>query len=347
MNKKRTDISVIVPCRNSRKMLPSLLEALKDQQEAAKEIIIVDNGSTDETYAFVRSYAQKYPQMNILLVQESKPGRSRARNKGIQMARGSLLAFTDSDCVPDRSWLKSITLFFSQHPEVDALGGIIRSYKPFSLAQKLKDAERASLSRKNTGKITNRIEMVISKFMDTANLALKKESLGNIIFDEDLVRAEDMAFNFQLFDRGLSLRVNVPEVLVYHVERETLGAYLSMIFQYRCSYAEIIKKTFPKRLLLLLPGIPPVNIPFPFTAFIGQQFFLLTAILVLSILFPLLSLFALLLYIIVVTAKVFFVSEAETALGSAFIISLVRIAQKILSEAGKITGSIRYDLMCL
>jgi len=91
-NKK---ISVIVPTYNSLKWLNRCLESISNQKYQNLEIIVVDNGSTDGTWAYLKEYKKKDPR--LVPVFEEEKGTTYARNKGIQAANGDYLCFIDSD----------------------------------------------------------------------------------------------------------------------------------------------------------------------------------------------------------------------------------------------------------
>jgi glycosyltransferase involved in cell wall biosynthesis len=95
-------ISVIVPVWNEEKRIGQCIEALKRQSLRSDlfEIIVVDNGSTDSTAAVASNYA------GVVLLHEPRPGSYTARNTGLAHARGEYVAFTDSDCIPQRDWLE-------------------------------------------------------------------------------------------------------------------------------------------------------------------------------------------------------------------------------------------------
>ena len=117
-------LTVIVPARNERRNIGNCLQALAAQTRVPDQVIVVDNGSTDGTGDFVRSERARYPHMNVELTIETAPGPAAARNCGIRMAQGSIIAFTDADCIPEPQWTARIVELFEQHPELAALGGI-------------------------------------------------------------------------------------------------------------------------------------------------------------------------------------------------------------------------------
>jgi glycosyltransferase involved in cell wall biosynthesis len=96
-------VSVIVPVQNGADSIVRNVEALlaQDYPREKYEVIIVDNGSLDST----KELTGKYP---ITLLEENGVKNSYvARNKGISFSKGQILAFTDSDCVPDPGWLSA------------------------------------------------------------------------------------------------------------------------------------------------------------------------------------------------------------------------------------------------
>lgn len=92
------------------KALTSLVEQTIDRE--LYEIVVVDNGSCDETAAIVSDFISKYT--NIVYLYEPVTGLSKARNTGAEAARGQYLAFLDDDAVASPSWLANILKVFSQ-----------------------------------------------------------------------------------------------------------------------------------------------------------------------------------------------------------------------------------------
>ncbi len=95
-------VSVIVPVYNTARYLAACIEGLLDQDfdPSAYEILAVDNNSTDESASII----ERYPRVRLL--HEPKQGSYAARNRGVREAKGEIIAFTDSDCVPERDWLR-------------------------------------------------------------------------------------------------------------------------------------------------------------------------------------------------------------------------------------------------
>lgn len=86
------NISVIIPCYNRQSLIARAIDSVLAQTYAALEVIVVDDGSSDNSADFIR---RQYP--NVKLLQQSQHGVSHARNQGIRLAQGNWIAFLDSD----------------------------------------------------------------------------------------------------------------------------------------------------------------------------------------------------------------------------------------------------------
>ena len=88
-------VSAVVPAYNAERYIETTLQALVAQNYSHVEIIVVDDGSTDRTFAVAATLAQTYPQIRIL--QQPNQGVAAARNRGIAEARGEFVAPIDAD----------------------------------------------------------------------------------------------------------------------------------------------------------------------------------------------------------------------------------------------------------
>jgi GT2 family glycosyltransferase len=97
-------VTVIIPARDAGRVLPATLAAIGD----AVDVIVVDNGSRDDTAAVAVAHGAR-------VVHEPRPNRGRARNAGARATDSELLAFLDADCVPDPGWLEALTACLGEH----------------------------------------------------------------------------------------------------------------------------------------------------------------------------------------------------------------------------------------
>ena len=111
-------VSVIVPAFNAANTIQYCIDALQNQTILSTdyEIIVIDDGSDDNTWEIV-------DKNNVHLVSQSKMGPAAARNLGVKCARGSIVLFTDADCVPASNWIEQMLIPF-ESPEVVGAKGV-------------------------------------------------------------------------------------------------------------------------------------------------------------------------------------------------------------------------------
>ena len=113
------NISVVIATFNRSEKLAGCLTAVTHQSYSPHEIIVVDDASTDNTQHLVQT---RFPNVRYLR-QTTNRGPAAARNQGVWLASGEIVAFTDDDCVPPPNWLQEIAAAFRRHPDVVGVGG--------------------------------------------------------------------------------------------------------------------------------------------------------------------------------------------------------------------------------
>jgi GT2 family glycosyltransferase len=118
----RMSVSVVIATYNRAALLDECLAHLGTQRfSAGDEVIVVDNGSTDETAAVVARHQATFA-APLQLIHESRPGKSRAIARALAVASGDVLAFTDDDVNVDARWLDAVRDAMTD-PEIALLGG--------------------------------------------------------------------------------------------------------------------------------------------------------------------------------------------------------------------------------
>ena len=118
------DVSVILATRDRAELLEQTLHHLARQELGAIrwQVIVADNGSTDRTPEVLRAAAATLP---LETVTEPVPGKNRALNRALPLARGRLLVFTDDDVVPEPSWIAELGAAAERWPDDAVFGGRI------------------------------------------------------------------------------------------------------------------------------------------------------------------------------------------------------------------------------
>lgn len=109
------ELSVIIPCYNAASTLAEQLEALVSQAFSLTwEVIVSDNGSTDETIVVAESFQSRLPHLRVIQATERR-GAAHARNRGVAVARSEFLAFCDADDVVGDGYLQAVYDALKQH----------------------------------------------------------------------------------------------------------------------------------------------------------------------------------------------------------------------------------------
>jgi len=124
MSPRSVDVSVVIPTRNRADWLDECLSTLAQQRTASRfEVVVVDNASEDGTPGTIAAWRERDDRFRG--VTEARLGRSAAMNKGVAVARGGLIAFTDDDVFVDPSWIEAYVRLFARHPGAELAGGPI------------------------------------------------------------------------------------------------------------------------------------------------------------------------------------------------------------------------------
>lgn len=124
MDKKlKLEISVIIPTRNRVELLQKTLTSIYGQTLSTKkfELLVIDNGSTDETKQVCESFRAKFP--NFQYLYEPQPGLHRGRHMGLKAAQGEILTYADDDIEAFPNWLSEIHNTFQINEQIALVGG--------------------------------------------------------------------------------------------------------------------------------------------------------------------------------------------------------------------------------
>lgn len=105
-------VSVVMPCYNNAALLSASVHSVLQQDYPNIELIVVDDGSTDNSIAVLQSFGDK-----ISIIQQKNQGPAAARNTGIQAAKGQFIAFNDSDDIWLPGKLTAQITYLQQHPD--------------------------------------------------------------------------------------------------------------------------------------------------------------------------------------------------------------------------------------
>ncbi len=201
-------ISVIIPHFNQPDLLARCLGALHPQAAGAHtvEIIVIDNGSAVPPADVVA----RFP--GVRLDREATPGPGPARNHGVALSAGEVLAFIDADCVAARDWLAVIAWSFDSDPAALVLGGDVQILHA--------DPARPTMLEAYEAEFAYRMEHYIKRqnFTGTGNLAMRRGVFDRVGGFAGIGVAEDRDWGQRAHAQGIAITW-VPGMLAFHPAR--------------------------------------------------------------------------------------------------------------------------------
>jgi glycosyltransferase involved in cell wall biosynthesis len=160
------------------------LNALFVPRDVDWQVLVVDNGSTDDTTTVLRQYALRLPLRPVI---ERTPGLSHARNRALAETTGDLLLFTDDDVRVDSHWMEALVDAFERHPRAAVAGGIIEPLFSAAPPSDLLDAF-PELLRGFCGLDHGPDARTLhdGEYVFGANMAFRRAALGGIQFKTSL-----------------------------------------------------------------------------------------------------------------------------------------------------------------
>jgi glycosyltransferase involved in cell wall biosynthesis len=223
--KNPPDISVVIPTYNRCSLLKECLQSLEKQTYPCElfEVIVVDDGSHDETPMFLKEFTSR-SNLKLLNVRQENKGPAAARNAGIRLAQGDRIVFIDDDCLPTPDWLKEITSGYSNN--VGGMGGRILPMQSNTWIGRYCHHKRIHETPAfKDGSID---------YLITANASFSRKALVEAEgFDEQYryPGGEDPDLSRRIRALGYVLTYN-EAAIVYHRHRETLGTLIRTYYRY-------------------------------------------------------------------------------------------------------------------
>lgn len=195
-------ISVIIPCYNQAQYLESSIESIRIQKFEDWEIIIINDGSTDNTQEVAEEYAKQ--DSRIRIINQENKGLSSSRNTGIKSALGSILNFLDADDKHLTDSLSTVVKYFNEDPKTEVLVSSYSYFKGKSIFHSHIFEERViSIESFFNSNLAPPVSFFIKKTC--------QEIVG--LFDETLKSCEDWDFWIRAAKAGARIKT-ISDVLV-------------------------------------------------------------------------------------------------------------------------------------
>jgi len=219
-------VSVVIPVLNGAATIADTLAGLLSQASSpTAEILVVDNGSSDATRAIVETFP-------VMLLTETRPGPAAARNRGLQAARGAVIAHLDADTLPTRRWLAEIAAPFAD-PGVTQVAGRMLGYRPSTpaecyYAQYFLDCEEEN---------AHAAEL---PFAAAGNMAVRRDAMLAVGgWDEAFRVSQDVDLSYRLQRRFAAPIRYQPGALVFVRTSRTVAELKSRAFKYGQGRAQL------------------------------------------------------------------------------------------------------------
>lgn len=214
-------VSIIIPTFNGASRIANCLDALLKQTAGRNaEILVVNDGSTDKTASVVGGYPSE-----VHLVTQANAGPAAARNRGALEAGGTIILFTDDDCVPMPDWLDAMLQPFKD-PEVVGARGVYRT------RQKSLVARFVQIEYEDKYRLMAKLPSI--DFIDTYSAAFRRDRFLEMTgYDTSfpVACAEDIELSYRMSARGWKMRF-APAAIVYHTHPDTLARYLKKKYKF-------------------------------------------------------------------------------------------------------------------
>ena len=213
-------VSIIIPTFNGASRIGNCLEALLPQTVGTdSEILVVDDGSSDGTGVVVSRY------LGARLISQANAGPAAARNRGALEAKGSIILFTDDDCVPTSDWLAAMIQPF-KNPDVVGVKGAYRTRQKSLVARFVQaDYEDRYRLMANLPDID---------FVDTYSAAFRRDrflEMNGYDTSFPVACAEDIELSYRMSERGWKMKF-VPTAIVYHTHPDKFWLYMKKKYKF-------------------------------------------------------------------------------------------------------------------
>jgi len=222
-------ISLIIPTYNGEAKLPSLFASLEQQEGDDFEIIVVVDGSSDQSLEFLQFKRRNGQFPNLQIISQTNKGRAGARNVGARSAKGEILLFLDDDMALSSGVVMAHVAHHMQNCDSILVGNQLENPK---LAASDFQRYKAALSSKWMSNLATNKQVISNPFITAAHFSIQKLLFQKVgMFDESLTDAED--FDFAV--RAQSAKVPIyfdPSLVGWHMEVYSCKSFILRQRQY-------------------------------------------------------------------------------------------------------------------
>lgn len=249
---KKIIVSVIIPNWNGSDLLEDCLNSLGKQTFRNFEVILVDNGSTDNSLEYVEN---NFPEVKIIKLKKNF-GFARAINEGVKVSEAEYVVFLNNDTKVDKDWLKNLVEYADKHPEVISVNSKLLNFYDNKvidgvgmMINEVGQAKSIGWQEKDKGQYDK--ESYVFGATGGAALFRRKDFIKVGLFDENFfMYSEEVDFAFRAQFLGYKSLL-CPKAIVFHKHKATaqkLPAHIEY-WQFR-NMIQTLLKDFPAPILL-------------------------------------------------------------------------------------------------
>lgn len=195
-------VTVVIPMFNAFPFIGEMLECMEKQTYSNWELIVVDDGSTDESAATVQSYAEKDSRITLIKRPEDrKKGGNTCRNIGLENAKGEYIIWFDADDLIAPYCLEQRVNYIQKHPEIDIAIAPLISFKTKPFDKPIFGSGHYQSKNLVKDFLSNTPKFVVVSNIYRVNQLHKK----NIIWDEEVKSHQDPDMNLECIYKNLSI----------------------------------------------------------------------------------------------------------------------------------------------
>jgi glycosyltransferase involved in cell wall biosynthesis len=223
----RSRISVIIPVYNSEVYLAEALNSVLNQRRQPDEVIVVDDGSTDNSrntaHQFGGSIRYEYHPVNH--------GAATARNRGVELAQGEFLAFLDADDLWVEEKLALQVQAFNDNPDLDMVSGHVQQFHSPELHESIKQRIK--------------IPQEVIRGQHVGAMLIRRDAFEKVgSFNSELKLAEFIEWQARAMELGLKEFILPEIVMKRRLHKSSQGTYNR---KHRIEYARVLKAALDRR----------------------------------------------------------------------------------------------------
>lgn len=211
-------VSIVIPCYNVFEFIKETLDSILDQDYTNLEVIVVDDGSTDQSKLVINSYQDN----RLIYIYQKNQGVSSARNHGLHLSKGEYVIFFDSDDIMSEEFISSRLSVLNQSPEYNFICGNVVKFSKTEVFSKIYKGAGENLFAEILLYDTDIITC-------PSNYLFKKEFIvkNNLSFNEVLSSTADRFFLIECQHKGSGAYSDKVSPLMYRVSPNSMSHLLS------------------------------------------------------------------------------------------------------------------------